>query len=139
MSEAQKPSTAASNPNRSAFVRWLSEFVSSAPASPENAELAADPAVLARLAGLRRALGVRTVFNLLGPLTNPAEPPFSLIGAYSAEAAKLMADTLAGMAIGNFFAEFFNASFMGLASSRERFAVAALPGGAALSFSVELR
>ena len=51
------------------------------------------------VAPVRRALGVRTVFNLLGPLTNPAEPPFSLIGAYSAEAAKLMADTLAGMPI----------------------------------------
>jgi anthranilate phosphoribosyltransferase len=51
------------------------------------------------IAPVRRALGVRTVFNLLGPLTNPAEPPFSLIGAYSAEAAKLMAETLAGMPI----------------------------------------
>jgi anthranilate phosphoribosyltransferase len=51
------------------------------------------------VASVRRALGVRTVFNLLGPLTNPAEPPFGLIGAYSRDAAKLMADTLAGMSI----------------------------------------
>ena len=35
------------------------------------------------VAPVRRALAVRTVFNLLGPLTNPAAPPFSLIGAYS--------------------------------------------------------
>jgi anthranilate phosphoribosyltransferase len=55
------------------------------------------------VAPVRRALGVRTVFNLLGPLTNPAEPPFSLIGAYSVEAAKLMADTLAGMSIERVF------------------------------------
>jgi anthranilate phosphoribosyltransferase len=55
------------------------------------------------VAPVRRALGVRTVFNLLGPLTNPAEPPFSLIGAYGAEAAKLMADTLAGMPIERVF------------------------------------
>lgn len=48
---------------------------------------------------VRGALGVRTVFNLLGPLTNPAAPPFQLVGAFSAEAAKLMADTLAGMPI----------------------------------------
>ena len=48
---------------------------------------------------VRGALGVRTVFNLLGPLTNPAAPPYQLIGAFSAEAAKLMADTLAGMPI----------------------------------------
>jgi anthranilate phosphoribosyltransferase len=55
------------------------------------------------VAPVRRALGVRTVFNLLGPLTNPAEPPFSLIGAYSADAAKLMAETLAGMPIQRVF------------------------------------
>ena len=46
---------------------------------------------------VRGALSVRTVFNMLGPLTNPAAPPFQLIGAWSIEAAKLMADTLAGM------------------------------------------
>jgi anthranilate phosphoribosyltransferase len=51
------------------------------------------------VAPVRRALGVRTVFNLLGPLTNPAGPPFSLIGAYSSDAARLIADTLAGMEI----------------------------------------
>jgi len=48
---------------------------------------------------VRGALGVRTVFNLLGPLTNPAAPPYQLVGAFSPEAAKLMADTLAGMPI----------------------------------------
>lgn len=48
---------------------------------------------------VRNALGVRTVFNLLGPLTNPAAPPFLLIGAFSANTAKLMADALAGMPI----------------------------------------
>lgn len=46
---------------------------------------------------IRGALSVRTVFNVLGPLTNPAAPPFQLIGAYSQATAKLMADTLSGM------------------------------------------
>ncbi len=46
---------------------------------------------------VRGALGVRTVFNMLGPLTNPAAPPYQLIGAWSQPAAKLMADTLSGM------------------------------------------
>ncbi len=46
---------------------------------------------------IRGALSVRTVFNMLGPLTNPAAPPFQLIGAYSKDAANLMADTLAGI------------------------------------------
>jgi anthranilate phosphoribosyltransferase len=48
---------------------------------------------------IRKALGVRTVFNMLGPLTNPAEPPYHLIGAFSLEAAALIAETLAGMKI----------------------------------------
>jgi len=48
---------------------------------------------------VRGALGVRTVFNLLGPLTNPAAPPYQLIGAFSRDAARLMAETLAGMPI----------------------------------------
>jgi len=48
---------------------------------------------------IRGAMSVRTVFNMLGPLTNPAAPPFQLIGAWSHEAAKLMADALAGMPI----------------------------------------
>jgi anthranilate phosphoribosyltransferase len=55
------------------------------------------------VAPVRRALSVRTVFNLLGPLTNPAAPPYALIGAYSADAAQLMADTLAGMPIERVF------------------------------------
>ncbi len=46
---------------------------------------------------VRAALAVRTVFNMLGPLTNPAAPPYQLIGAWSQEAARLMAETLAGM------------------------------------------
>ena len=48
---------------------------------------------------VRGALAVRTVFNMLGPLTNPAAPPFQLIGAWSKDAAKLMAHALAGMPI----------------------------------------
>src|SRR5271168_1648963 len=51
------------------------------------------------LAPIRAALGIRTVFNLLGPLTNPAAPRFRLIGAYDAPTAELMAGTLSGMDI----------------------------------------
>ncbi len=51
------------------------------------------------LAPVRTALGVRTVFNILGPLTNPAEPPLHVIGAPRIEEARLIADTLAGMPI----------------------------------------
>lgn len=46
---------------------------------------------------VRSALGVRTIFNILGPLTNPAAPPFHLIGAFSLEIARLIADTMSGL------------------------------------------
>jgi anthranilate phosphoribosyltransferase len=49
------------------------------------------------VAPIRTALGVRTIFNLLGPLTNPAAPRFQLLGAYDAPTAELMANTVAGM------------------------------------------
>jgi anthranilate phosphoribosyltransferase len=44
---------------------------------------------------VRRELKMRTVFNLLGPLTNPARAQRQLIGAPSPEAASLMAEALA--------------------------------------------
>ena len=49
------------------------------------------------IAPVRGALGVRTVFNILGPLTNPARPPFNLIGAFDLPTTRLMADALVGM------------------------------------------
>ena len=49
------------------------------------------------VAPVRSAMGVRTVFNILGPLTNPASPGFHVIGAYSDPVARLMAQALAGM------------------------------------------
>ncbi len=49
------------------------------------------------IAPIRQALGIRTIFNVLGPLTNPAAPPFQLVGAYSEPMAELMAETLAGL------------------------------------------
>lgn len=52
-----------------------------------------------RLARIRKSLGVRTVFNLLGPLTNPARPPFAVIGAWSEDVAERLAACLAGMDI----------------------------------------
>jgi anthranilate phosphoribosyltransferase len=54
---------------------------------------------MATLAGVRRALGVRTVFNVLGPLCNPALPAYAVIGAYDLRTADLMASALAGMPI----------------------------------------
>src|SRR5260221_4861886 len=43
----------------------------------------------------RKHLGVRTVFNLLGPLTNPATAQAQVLGVFSADALQVMAETLA--------------------------------------------
>jgi len=50
-----------------------------------------------RVAGVRRALGIRTVFNLLGPLTNPAGAGRQLIGVSSPVHLRLLGDALARM------------------------------------------
>ncbi|MDP7180180.1 MAG: anthranilate phosphoribosyltransferase [Candidatus Woesearchaeota archaeon] len=42
----------------------------------------------------RKELGVRTIFNILGPLTNPAEAPFELMGVFSEELVTPLAKVL---------------------------------------------
>ena len=43
---------------------------------------------------IRKMLGVRTIFNILGPLTNPAQVKYHLIGAYDVSLLQPMAQTL---------------------------------------------
>jgi anthranilate phosphoribosyltransferase len=48
-----------------------------------------------RFAGpVRKQLGVRTLFNLLGPLTNPAGAPCQLIGVFASELTETFAEVL---------------------------------------------
>ncbi|AYM99437.1 anthranilate phosphoribosyltransferase [Chryseobacterium sp. 3008163] len=44
---------------------------------------------LQSVGALRKSLGLRTFFNLLGPLVNPAKPQFSVIGVYNLEIARI--------------------------------------------------
>lgn len=48
----------------------------------------------ARVAGVRRELGVHTTFNLLGPLTNPAGAPRQIIGVWHAALIEPLAHAL---------------------------------------------
>jgi len=45
--------------------------------------------------GPRREMGVRTVFNVLGPLTNPASAPNQVLGVFSTELVEPLANVLA--------------------------------------------
>lgn len=44
--------------------------------------------------GPRREVGVRTIFNILGPLTNPANAPNQVLGVYSRELVRPLAEVL---------------------------------------------
>lgn len=54
---------------------------------------------MASVGPVRRAMKVRTAFNLLGPLTNPARPPHQLVGGFSERACELLAGALSGLPI----------------------------------------
>jgi len=41
------------------------------------------------VAPIRKNLGVRTFFNMLGPMVNPAKPTFQLVGVYNLEMARI--------------------------------------------------
>ncbi len=47
--------------------------------------------------GPRKEMGVRTIFNVLGPLTNPAGAPNQLLGVFSRELVKPLARVLANL------------------------------------------
>lgn len=54
---------------------------------------------LRRVAALRRELGTRTLFNLLGPLVNPAEAPVRVVGVFDRQWLRPMAEALAALAV----------------------------------------
>ncbi len=51
----------------------------------------------ARVAGIRRQLGIHTTFNLLGPLSNPAGAPRQIIGVWRKDLADKLAEALAAL------------------------------------------
>lgn len=44
---------------------------------------------LKNVAAIRKNLGFRTFFNMLGPMVNPAKPEYQLVGVYSLEMARI--------------------------------------------------
>lgn len=58
---------------------------------------------LKRVQPIRKALGFRTIFNLAGPLTNPAGAPAQVMGVYSAAKVALVAETMARLGVRHAF------------------------------------
>ena len=52
---------------------------------------------LGPLASLRKSLGIKTVFNVLGPLLNPLTPKRMVLGVYSPELLSVYADAVVGL------------------------------------------
>lgn len=48
---------------------------------------------------IRKELGIRTVFNILGPLTNPASPQLQLLGVYSESLVEPLARVLSSLGV----------------------------------------
>ncbi len=51
------------------------------------------------VAPVRKELGIRTIFNLLGPLTNPASPGMQLLGVYSGALVEPLARVLKNLGV----------------------------------------
>ncbi len=51
------------------------------------------------VAPVRKELGIRTVFNILGPLTNPARTPAQIVGVYDARLTATMAQVLRALGV----------------------------------------
>jgi anthranilate phosphoribosyltransferase len=49
--------------------------------------------------GPRKELGMRTIFNVLGPLTNPAGADAQVVGVYDPDLVPVLADALSQMAV----------------------------------------
>src|SRR5438876_386391 len=56
-------------------------------------------AATARVAHVRRELGVHTTFNMLGPLTNPAQAPFQIVGVWHRSLLERVALALARLGV----------------------------------------
>jgi anthranilate phosphoribosyltransferase len=56
-------------------------------------------AAVTRVAHVRRELGVHTIFNLLGPLTNPARAPFQIVGVWHRSLLERVASALARLGV----------------------------------------
>ncbi len=61
--------------------------------------------------GPRREIGIRTIFNILGPLTNPAKANVQVLGVYKPELTEVLANVLKNLGAKNAFVVYGEGSF----------------------------
>ena len=60
---------------------------------------------------VRREIGIRTIFNILGPLTNPAKADVQLLGVYRPELTEVLANVLKNLGTKNAFVVYGEGKF----------------------------
>jgi anthranilate phosphoribosyltransferase len=55
--------------------------------------------ILPYVAKVSKELGIRTIFNILGPLANPAKANYELIGVYDENLVESIANVLANLGV----------------------------------------
>ena len=60
---------------------------------------------------VRREIGIRTIFNILGPLTNPAKANVQLLGVYRPELTEVLANVLKNLGTKNTFVVYGEGNF----------------------------
>jgi len=60
---------------------------------------------------VRREIGIRTIFNILGPLTNPAKANVQLLGVYRPELTEVLANVLKNLGTKNAFVVYGEGKF----------------------------
>lgn len=54
---------------------------------------------MANVAPVRQDLGIKTVFNLLGPITNPAKPAYQVLGVYKEDLIEPLAEVIKNLGV----------------------------------------
>lgn len=90
------------------------------------------------VAPVRKSMGIRTVFNILGPLTNPANPQLALIGVYSKELVRPIAEVLQKRGLERALVVFGN-DVLDEISASAKTTVAELKDGAIREYTIDPR
>ena len=85
--------------------------------------------VMAKVAPLRRDLGIRTIFNLVGPLANPAHAVYMVVGVYPERLVAPFAEVLRNLGVRNGFVVHSEDGLDEISSLAPTRAAALLPDG----------